>query len=260
MPRSSERTTPAAGMPRMGKTRICGRGVAYGSHTKPPSHEGRTGRDYPQITQISQRGLTSFGRNQRISSHKATEITKKSAAEFGVAERNERRRKKGAIGSPLPVSFLFFRYFRQTSRAPGLVASCENQGFVRQGFAARRNLRKKTRFEEVVVQIKEIICVNRRHLRTQLFLVALCLVIFAALCEQFLGCRRRPGIGANARPFRNKNGRRVNIFLFLCWQGVASIDGVAKSGIFRHKREQPSKGRGTARPGERPSGFMICDL
>jgi hypothetical protein len=64
-----------------------------GSHTKPQSHEGRTRRDYPQITQISQ------------------------------------------------------------------------------------------------IQ-EEIICVNRRNLRTQLFLVVLFLVIFVALCEPFFGCGR----------------------------------------------------------------------
>jgi hypothetical protein len=29
-------------------------GQILGSHTKPPSHEGRTGKDHPQITQISQ--------------------------------------------------------------------------------------------------------------------------------------------------------------------------------------------------------------
>jgi hypothetical protein len=35
----------------------------------------------------------------------------------------------------------------------GFVASCEYQIFVLQGFASSRNLRRKTRFEEVVVRI-----------------------------------------------------------------------------------------------------------
>jgi hypothetical protein len=61
----------------------------------------------------TQRGLRPQPKN---GSHKATKITKKSAAEI--------------------VSYL-----------RGFVASCENQVFVLQGFASSGNLRKKTRFE-----------------------------------------------------------------------------------------------------------------
>jgi hypothetical protein len=70
----------------------------------------------------SQRGRTAFGRNQENGSHKATKITKKSATEI-------------------------------VSGLCGLVASCENQVFVLQGFASSQNLRRKTGFARVVVRI-----------------------------------------------------------------------------------------------------------
>jgi hypothetical protein len=66
----------------------------------------------------AQRGLRPQPKN---GSHKATKMAKKSATEI--------------------VSYL-----------RGFVASCESQVFVLQGFASGQNLRKKTRFEQVVVR------------------------------------------------------------------------------------------------------------
>jgi len=70
----------------------------------------------------AQRGLAALGRNQRMSSHQGTKITK-SAAE-------------------------------RVSHLCGFVALCESQVFVFQGlaFPPIRNLRKKTRLEQVVVR------------------------------------------------------------------------------------------------------------
>jgi hypothetical protein len=67
----------------------------------------------------------------------------------------------------------------------------------------------------------------------------------------------RPGIGANVRHFKSKNGLRVRFFLFLGGAGLRTFGRGPKTTFFRHKREQPSKGRGTPRSARRTSGSMI---
>jgi hypothetical protein len=69
-----------------------------------------------------------------------------------------------------------------------------------------------------------------------------------------------PGIGANMRHLKNKNGPWVRFCLFLCGAGLRALGRGPKTSFFRHQREQSSKGRETPRSARRTSGSMIYDF
>jgi hypothetical protein len=112
----------------------------------------RVGDSPPRRTH---RGLRPQPKN---GSHKATKITKKSATRNNGVRRPRPEHSRGinadsrrlflleSVKSVESADNLF------SSDLRGFVASCENQVFVLQGFASSRDLRRKTGFEQVLIQ------------------------------------------------------------------------------------------------------------